>query len=380
MLPVMRSLRMLAGLVGWGGSLCFGGPLLDQLPQNGVQSAFQILRRDYIRRDDLTFEELNRAALQGLLARLDFGASLQPAVQHSVPTDPGVLVEFLAADIAYLRPETFASGEGALFEKALAGVIEKRARHLVLDLRVGTTAGVLDEAASLLQCFLPEGELMFKLKQMGQEDADLYISRKPPLWTGRVVVLIDEDSCPAAETVAACLHARRRAVLIGSKTRGATVRYAEVRLDEATVLRYASAEMLLPDGTSHFRKGLEPHYVMRGGAEDKRKVFSASRGKSMRPYVMDRVRPRFNEAALVAGSNPELDAYVRRSQGQPLPGDEGQLREVVVQRALDLLSGSDLLNAATIRWAEAEFGQEAEATPEIPKAVPAKPSTPDKRP
>nr|WP_256199930.1 hypothetical protein [Verrucomicrobium spinosum] len=61
------------------------GPLLDQLPQNGVQSAFQILRRDYIRRDDLTFEELNRAALQGLLERLHFGASLQPVVQHDVP-------------------------------------------------------------------------------------------------------------------------------------------------------------------------------------------------------------------------------------------------------------------------------------------------------
>jgi hypothetical protein len=35
-------------------------PLLDALPQNAIQSAFQVLRRDYIRREDLSFEEATR--------------------------------------------------------------------------------------------------------------------------------------------------------------------------------------------------------------------------------------------------------------------------------------------------------------------------------
>src|SRR5476651_1144394 len=86
-------------------------PLIDQLPQNTLQSAFQILRRDYIRRDELTFEELNRAALQGVLERLNFSAALVPLGKESLPPKPHVHSEFLAPDIAYLRPETFAEGE-----------------------------------------------------------------------------------------------------------------------------------------------------------------------------------------------------------------------------------------------------------------------------
>ncbi|WP_081892474.1 S41 family peptidase [Verrucomicrobium sp. BvORR106] len=379
-LPSTAQLLVCSGLFVAASPSLTAGPLLDQLPQNGVQSAFQILRRDYIRRDDLTYEELNRAALQGLLERLDFGASLQPVVQHAIPTEPNVHAEFLAPDVAYLRPDTFAPGEGVLFEKALAGLVEKQAKQLILDLRSASTAGVFDEAALMLQCFLPEGQLMFKLKQMGRDEAEFFISKRAPSWTQEVIVLIDDDSSPAAEAVAACLKGKGQAILVGSKTRGATVRYTDVRLDDATMLRYASAELLLPDGTSTFRKGLEPQFFLKGSAEDKRKVFAGSRGKSMKPFVMDRVRPRFNEAALVSGGNPEVDAYVKKSQGQPLPGDEGQLREVVVQRALDLVRSRTTLAGFALKWemdtTPATPSADQAGADTIPKAVPAKPAGP----
>ncbi len=349
-------------------------PLLDKLPQNSLQSAFQILRRDYIRREDLSYEELNRAALQGLLERLDFGAELVPVDRKEAVTEPYVHAEFLAPDIAYLRPETFAEGEGALFQKALAGIAEKKARHLILDLRAAEH-GVFEEAAEVLQCFLPAGELMFKIKQLNSEEARLFISKSSPLWTGRIVVLIDEETGPAAEAVAAVLHQQGRAHLLGGTTRGATVDYTEVKLDDTTLLRYASAEMLLRDGTSRFKNGLKPHQPVAADLSEKHRAFAESRGKSHLPFVNDRVRPRFNERALVHGGNPELDDYVRRSKGQALPGDAGQVRDVVTQRALDLLGGSDFSSASRIDWnAKPEFEEAPEE--DIPKAIPAQPGKP----
>src|SRR5688572_20655897 len=104
--------------------------VLDALPQNAIQSAFQVLRRDYIRREDLTFEELNRAALQGLLERLDFGAEIITTDGPARVPTASVHAEFLAPGAAYLRPETFAEGEGAMFEAALANLVEKKAEHL----------------------------------------------------------------------------------------------------------------------------------------------------------------------------------------------------------------------------------------------------------
>src|SRR4029079_12769039 len=82
-----------------------GRPLLENLPQNAIQSAFQVLRRDYIRREDLTFEELNRAALQGLLERLDFGAEIVAKNGAEKAAAASVLAGFIATGSGYTQPD-----------------------------------------------------------------------------------------------------------------------------------------------------------------------------------------------------------------------------------------------------------------------------------
>ncbi len=345
-------------------------PLLDQLPQGALQSAFQILRRDYIRRDDLTYEALNRAALQGLLERLKFGAELVVADKEETAAKPQVYAEFLAPDIAYLRPETFAAGEAVVFEKALAKIVDQKARHLILDLRATKAAGSFEEAARMIECFVPSGEVLFKMKQIGRDDAELFISKREPMWHGNVVVLIDGDSNNAAEALAASLLQRGRALLIGEPTRGAAVRISEVKLDDDCALRYASAEMLLLDGSTFFQKGLMPAVVVRSVMAEKWRAVASSRDASLAAFVTDRVRPRFNEAALVRGANPELDDYVRRSKGQPLPGDEGQVRDQVIQRALDLLKSSDFVSQFKLDW-QAKTRLLDPAEPETKIGIPA---------
>lgn len=352
-------------------------PLLEGLPQNAIQSAFQVLRRDYIRREDLSYEELNRAALQGLLERLDFGAELVSREVKEKPAEPYVHAEFLAADTAYLRPESFGEGDGKRFAEKLQEVVEKKAAHLLVDLRAGGE-GLFEEAAEMLQCFIPQGELMFKMKQLNSEEAELFVSKRAPLWEGRVVLLVDAETEGAAEAFAACLHSRGRALILGEKTHGATVRYTEVQMDEKAVLRYASAEMLLPDGSSFFKKGLVPHFTVPAIMTEKHQVFTGSRGKTMAGFIHDRVRPRFNERALVAGGNPELDDYVRRSNGQRLPGDEGQVRDVVTQRALDLLLGDGLFRQGKLDWKVKEEDLAAPQVEDVPRALPALPAQPAK--
>lgn len=337
--------------------------LIDQMPQGALQSAFQILRRDYIRRDELTYDELNRSALQGLLERLKFSAQLVPLGREVAPQKPHVHAEFLAPDIACLRPETFAGGEAGLFEKELALIVERKARHLILDLRATEAPGSFDEAALVLQCFVPQGELMFRMKQTGREDAELFVSKREPLWKGRLLVLTDGETSNAAEAVAAVLKHRGVALVIGEPTRGLAVRYTEVKLDDRIALRYAGAEMMLPDGSAVFKKGVSPAILIRTSPEEKRRAIDGSRGKSVKPFVTDRVRPRFNEHALVRGGNPEMDDFVRRTAGKPLPGDEGQVRDVLMQHALDLLRAGDFAASAAIQWGSAASQGKPAGTP-----------------
>ena len=82
-------------------------PVVDTLPQAKLQEIFQHLQSaSSLNAPQLTDETLNRAAIQGLLARLGPGFSLVP---KSPATDlPTKLVsELLSPETAYLRPATF---------------------------------------------------------------------------------------------------------------------------------------------------------------------------------------------------------------------------------------------------------------------------------
>jgi hypothetical protein len=71
---------------------------------------------------------------------------------------------------------------------------------------------------------------------------------------------------------------------------------------------------------------------------DKRQIFQASTDKGMAAFVYETERPHLNEAALMAGTNPELDsAEQRRNRGfDKIP------RDGVLQRALDLITSLEI--------------------------------------
>ena len=308
------------------------------ITQNGIQSAFRVLQREYIRSGDLTFDELNRAALDGLLQRLQFGAELIPRTKEGLQAKSGgVVAALLRPDIAYLRPGMLAKAEVAESGQKIAEFVKGGAAHLILDLREPGPPGDFDDAAAFLGFFVPQGEVLFKTRQMTDAATETLRAENAPLWTKNVLVLVDADTGNIGETIAAVLQKRGQALLIGTATRGAAVRYEITPLDANWSLRYARAEVLLADDSSIFQKGLRPDLEVKMDLEVKRDFFIPDTKQSPADAIREPLRPRFNEAALVAGTHPELDAYVRRSAGQPLPEDTAAPRDAVLQRAVDLI-------------------------------------------
>ena len=341
-------------------------PPVDEVSQAAIQSAFQILRRDYIRREDLTLDQLNRAALHGLLERLSFGAELIKADAAALPPESRVVTESLTPHIACLRPSALSDQEVAPMREALLKFKEQGIEHLVLDLRSPAVPGDFETAAAMLELFLPKGLLLFKLKQLGAGDAQPMLSRRDPAWTGNLVVLIDGETNNLGETVAAVLHQQKRALLVGASTRGGTVRYETVPIESGWKLRFARAEVLLPDDSSVFRKGLKPDLAVTLDAKQKRDLFAMS---AMKPTVFEVARPRFNEAALVSGKNPELDDYIRRSVGEVMTYDVPAPHDSVLQRAVDLLLARDHFSTSKLDWQRHDTSTSADE----PKAEPALP-------
>jgi len=339
---------------------------VDQVSQAAIQTAFRVLQRDYIRREDLTIDQLNRAALQGLLERLDFGAELIKDTTAPM-ADHRIMAESLTTEIAYLRPATYAEGEVSLLESRLRGFQDKGVKHAILDLRTAAAPGEFEVAAAMLELFLPRGQLLFKLKQFGTGDAQLLLSKRDPVWTGSLLVLVDGDSNNLGETIATVLRDQKRALVIGSATRGATVRYETVPLEQGWKLRFARAEMLLPNDASVFRKGLQPDFVVKLDPKIKHQIFDKSSNGTIKPFVFEQARGRFNEAALVAGKNPELDDYIKRSNGETMGYDKPGPRDLVVQRAMDLIR-------STAHLAESKPAPPYDESKAGPPALPALPA------
>jgi hypothetical protein len=71
---------------------------------------------------------------------------------------------------------------------------------------------------------------------------------------------------------------------------------------------------------------------------DKRQIFQVSMEKGLGPFVYENERPHLNEAALIAGTNPELESVEQRRTRalERLP------RDAVLQRALDLVTSLEI--------------------------------------
>lgn len=351
---------------------------VEGVTQAAIQSAFQILRSEYIRSSTLTYDELNKAALQGLLERLGTGAELVRRMDAEKPAaKSGVLKEEPAANILYLRPLASSPDETTSIATHLKEFQKAHPEgHVILDLRNPAAPADFAVAASLLECFVPDGELMFKLKQVGRDDAEFFISHKAPVWKRPVVILADEDTNNVGETVAAVLRKRGLAVILGSRTRGASVRYELTPLDDAWLLRYARAEMLLPDDSSLFQTGLKPDLELPLAVEVKRRLFAETDPtKPATSITAEKTRARYNEAALVARKHPELDDYIRRSAGQVDANATPAPRDVVLQRALDMIAGRTHMQASKLNW-DTPVRRARSAPPAAPKDTPQKTTPP----
>lgn len=322
-----------------------GDPGVDQLDQSALQQAFRVLKSGYIRPDVFSYDEVNRAALDGLLRRLQFGAELVPADRKAPEVEtpqPHFHAELLNPTTGYVRLQTYGPEELPMLDEWLGKFQSASAKTVILDLRVPQRQSDLDTAARILDRFVNPNTILFKMQKPKEDRPRLYVSQITDIrWKDGLVVLVDSECSSAAELIAAVLRHERGAFLVGSPTRGLTVEYDEVPLTKAVHLRFAVAEVVLADSTSLFRKGIQPHLVAKTELVKKHKIFAASTSSSKAPltsFLLDRARPRMNEAALVRGTDPELDYYVARTRGERTQYDQLPLQDETLQRALDLLT------------------------------------------
>lgn len=309
---------------------------VDSLPPADVKQAIDLLRANYLKPEALTDPELDRATLQGILSRIAPGGQI---VAPASPTDEGpspFRAEILDNRIGYLRLGSLSKSSIEGLDTALKNFASKPLKAVILDLRATPPSNEFDLAAEVVKRFSPKGKILFTIRKPSAKQERIFTSDQDAMFHDLLVVLADRETSGASEVLLAALRAHAKAMVVGQPTAGQAAEFADMPLTGGKVLRIAVAEIALPDAVPIFPGGVKPDITVEIPDAQKRELMRQSLETGVSQTVSDIERPRMNEAALVAGKNPELDALQAAQQNKS--PSKSALHDPVLQRAVDLIT------------------------------------------
>lgn len=312
--------------------------VINSMGPADLQQAIQLLKSNYINPEALNETELNRAMLAGVLMRLGRGVALMPERPADPPEPASAFFgEILEGHIGYLRLGALSLPNLQAMDAHLQTFPGGKVDAAILDLRASPATNDFQTAAEFAKRFCARGKLLFTLRKAAGRPERAFTSDRDPAYQGLMILLADGDTSGPAEAIAGVLRHYNKTLIIGQPTAGRAVEYSDLPLNNGRILRVAVAEALLPEDRPLFPAGLKPDLPVEMSLADKRAIFAQSIEKGMGPFVFETERPHLNEAALIAGRNPEIEA-TEAAQPRGRTAEKAPPRDLVVQRAIDLVT------------------------------------------
>jgi Peptidase family S41 len=316
---------------------------VNSLSPSDLQAVITLLKSNFTNPDETTDTELNRATVEGLIKRLPRGVTLLPAKMNAPAETPTALYsEIISGHVGYVRVGSLNAANLQALDKSVANFVSKNVNALIVDLRTSQAMTDFPMAAEFAKRFCPKGKTLFTLRKPAAHQDRVFSSDRDPAFRGLLMVLTDGDTTGAAEAIAAALRFYNKALLIGQVTAGRAAEYSDLLLPSGKILRVAAAEMVSPDGRPLFPEGVKPDLPVEMSMADKRQIFQLSGEKGMGPFVYEGARPHMNEAALLAGTNPEVEAAEAAQQRRGRAPEKTPAHDPVLQRALDVVTSLEV--------------------------------------
>jgi hypothetical protein len=317
--------------------------LIDSLSAADLQAAITLLKNNFTAPDAINETELNRATLEGLLVRQSRGVMLLPASSRGesgpAETTAPFYSEIFEGHVGYLRPGALNAANLKATDKKLEEFGSKKVDAVIVDLRASAGSDFA-VAAEFAKRFCPKGKSLFSLRKPAARQDRAFNSDRDPAFQGLMAVLADGETAGGAEALAGTLRLNDKALIIGQPTAGRAVEYSDLPLPGGKVLRVAVTEAVLPEGQLLFPDGVKPDLPVEMSMVEKRQIFQLSAEKGMGQFVYETERPHLNEAALLAGTNPDIDAA--EAQRRNRAREKQPARDPVLQRALDLVTSLEI--------------------------------------
>lgn len=220
---------------------------------------------------------------------------------------------FIDDKIGYVRLTQFNEPTSDELERALRRMEGNGMEALILDLR-NDPGGLLVSARDVASKFLPKGQLIVYTEGRQKSQRQEYFATgtdKHPDYP--MVVLVNGGSASASEIVAGALQDLKRALVVGEQSFGKGSVQSIIELPDKSAVRLTTAKYYTPSRRVIHEKGITPDIVVPVSEEDEMKL------------MLQRSRP--------PGAEPEKP--------------EAPIRDVQLERALDVLKGLKIFNNQT---------------------------------
>ena len=227
-----------------------------------------------IKIDDILIEDYNSNQVSALLkgaidSTVDILIKRQDKIlnfsikREKIIVNPVPHYQMIDTEIGYIAFTKFNNKASESVKNAIIDLKSLGMKKLILDIR-GNPGGLLNEAVSITNFFVPKDELVVTTKAKLKKWSETYKTKKTALDLEiPLVVLIDKSSASAAEIVAGSLQDLDRAVIIGQRSFGKGLVQRYRNLSYGTKFKLTISKYYTPSG----RNIQELDYTNRSGNE-----------------------------------------------------------------------------------------------------------------
>jgi carboxyl-terminal processing protease len=234
----------------------------------GVEAGDIILRIDGEDAQGMTIDEVvdrvrgepgTSVTLQ--LRHLDEEMPVELTITRAAINIPAVTWNMLPGNVAHIKLSQFSQNAKTEMQKALEAAKQAGAQKLILDLR-NNPGGLLDQAISVTSQFLPEDEVVLRVRDRDGNEEVYKANESEPETTMPMIVLINNGSASSSEIFAGALQDHGRATIIGVQTIGLGTVLTPIPLEDGAAVYMGTSEWLTPNKREIRHQGVKPDIIV----------------------------------------------------------------------------------------------------------------------
>jgi carboxyl-terminal processing protease len=162
----------------------------------------------------------------------------------------------------YIKINRFAETTYKEFKTGLTRLKQNGIQSLVIDLR-DNGGGYMEEAVAIADEFLKDKQMIVFTKNKNGTTENTYATQAGSFETGKVYILINENSASASEILAGAIQDNDRGTIVGRRSFGKGLVQREMDFNDGSAVRLTVARYYTPTGRSiqkPYKKGNEEYY------------------------------------------------------------------------------------------------------------------------